>query len=131
MLGTGRYNFPGIRKAGKNAIRLLLASTSWGVAVLKSPLSKLIDLASEFLTEYLANKGIIVLDIGIAIIDGKIDQVRFDNTMNDAIEKLKQPGLTDKEKDAIDEKVRQAFRDFARVSKHSADGSNSPSSGEL
>lgn len=115
MIGTGKYNFPGIKKAGAKALEAALGSTSWGAAIIASPFKFLINAAAEWFIEYLTNQGLVIVNLGAVVVEGELDQSKFDNAMDEALEKVKIPGLSDAEKGAIDEKVRQAFRKFAHI----------------
>lgn len=115
MIGTGKYDFPGIRKAGAVALKAIISSTGWGVAVFSSPFKPVAEFVIEWIAEYLTNKGLLMVNVATILVDGEIDQHRFDACLDAAIEKLKIPGLTVDEKRAIDDKVKNAFREFARV----------------
>ncbi len=117
MIGTGKYDFPGIRKAGAAGLKALLASFSWGASVIASPFMPLVDVVLEWFAELLANRGLVILNIGYIYADGMIDQARFDNAMDDALAKVKAPGLSPEQKRAIDEEVKKAFRAIGRVAK--------------
>lgn len=95
---------------------VLLAGTSWGAWLLASPFKSIFEGLAGFLIEWLTNKGLIIINLGAIIIDGKIDQSTFDKAMDEAIIKAKIPGLTDKQKESIDAQVIAAFRNFAHVS---------------
>lgn len=118
MIGTGKYNFPGIRKAGAKTLEFVLASTTWGAAILATPFKPLIQLCSMWFSEWLANRGIVLINVGAIFIGGEVDQNKFDSAMDQALESVKIPGLTKtiEQKKAIDEKVREAFRKFAHIS---------------
>lgn len=115
MLGTGKYNFPGIRNAGVKAINALLSATQWGAAIVASPFRPLYELVIKWIAEWAANKGLIFINLAAIVVNGEIDQNRLDSAMDIALEKIKIPGLSDKEKEVIDEPVRNAFRKFARL----------------
>lgn len=117
MIGTGKYDFPGIRKAGTAALRVVLASTSWGAWLIASPFKKLIDLASQWAVEWLSNRGLIIINLGAIYVNGEFDQSKFDKAMDDGLAKAKAPGLSDAQKKAIDDEVIKAFRPFARITK--------------
>jgi hypothetical protein len=98
MIGTGKYNFPGIRKAGIAAINAILAGTTWGAWLIASPFLPLLDYAEGWLVEYLANKGLLIINLGIFYVEGKIDQSRFDSAFDEALKAIQYPGLTDEQK---------------------------------
>lgn len=115
MIGTGKYDFPGIRKAGATAVKALIVATGWGAWIFASPFRFVADFILEWCMEWLANRGLLILNLGAIWVDGKIDQNAFDNAMETAIQKAQIPGLSIEEKRAIDEKVKEAFREFARI----------------
>ncbi len=117
MIGAGKYDFPGIRKAGAVALRVVLASTSWGAWLIASPFKRLIDLASEWAVEWLTNRGLIIINLGAIYVNGEFDQAKFDKAIEDGIAKAKVPGLSEAQKKAIDDEVIKAMRPFARITK--------------
>lgn len=114
-MGTGKYDFPGIRKAGTIALRAVVASTAWGAWLIKSPFNSIFEAASGWLSEWLANRGLIIINITAIYVSGEIDQSQFDKAFNKALDEVKLPGLTDEQKKGIDDKVINAFRKFGRV----------------
>lgn len=114
---TGRYNFPGIQKAARLIIDGLIAGTGWGAAILASPFKPVLDYLIDLLDNYLANRGIILLNIGVNIIDGIVDQKAMDKALDDGIRKVMQgrDKITPKDGEAIDDKVRKEFDKNADV----------------
>ncbi len=115
MIGTGKYNFPGIRKAGAQALNLVLAGTGWGAWLLASPFKPLLEVTEEFLVEWLTNRGLLIIDVTASYVNGQIDQARFDQAFQAAIDRAKTPGLTAAQRKVIDDQVIVAFRRFARI----------------
>lgn len=115
MIGTGKYDFPGIRRIGALALEGLIAGTSWGASLVTGPFAPVIDICAEYLSEWMANRGLLILDLGAIYVNGEFDQSTFDKAMDEALDRSKIPGLSDAEKKAIDDKVIAAFRQFARV----------------
>jgi len=115
MIGTGKYNFEGIRKAGALALSALLSSTGWGASIIASPFKPVINLILEWFSEWLANKGLLIINLGAIYINGEIDQDRFDKAFDEALNKVKIPGLTEDEKRAIDDEIIKAIRKFGRI----------------
>lgn len=115
MIGTGKYNFPGIKKAGAFALKAALASTTWGAALIKGPFSGTITLIDEWIAEWLANRGLVIINLGAIYVDGEFSQDKFDKGMEEGIKNAKAPGLTDAQKKAIDDQVIKAFRPFALI----------------
>lgn len=112
---TGKYDFPGIQKAGAAAIKALIASTSWGAIILSWPIvPSIIDFLDKQLVNYLANEGLIVLNIAASMVEGEIDQKAFDNAMDQALEQVANAkgGLTDAQKKSIDDAVIKAVMQF-------------------
>lgn len=118
MIGTGKYDFPGIRKAATVAINLALAATGWGAWLLASPFRPLVLKIEEWAAEWLANRGLLILNLGAFYVEGVLDQAAFDQAMDEGLEKIKIPGLSEEEKWAIDEKVVQAMRNFGRITRN-------------
>ncbi len=108
---TGRYNFPGIQKAMGVAIDALIAGTGWGAALLASPFMPIVQFFVNALDNYLANRGLILLNIGINIVDGVIDQRNLDEAIDAGIRRVMQgrDTITLAEGLAIDDEVRKAF----------------------
>ena len=67
MALTGKYNFEGLKKLGAAALSSALAGT---------PLVKFPSVANfifEMFTNWLANKGLIVMNVGAYYVNGKLD----------------------------------------------------------
>lgn len=111
----GKYDFPGIKKAGTAAVKAVLASTGWGAQLIASPFRPLVDLIIGHLVEWAANKGLVIINLTAIYVSGEIDQSRFEKAFEEALEKVKVPGLSEKQKEQIDAEVREAFRKFARL----------------
>lgn len=116
---SGKYNFKGIKKLGGAGLRMAIASTPETAWMLR--FGSVLDLALEFLANWLANKGLVVLNLGAIHINGEIDQHAFDNAMEKAIDEITQKGGREKlsaaEKKRIDDEVIKAARKFIVVSK--------------
>lgn len=115
---TGKYNFPGIQKAGIAAIEAVLASTSWGVSLVASPFYKVLapveDWFLNWVINWMANKGLIVLNLGAIIVDGEVDQKLFDKALDDGLKLVEQgrDQISQAQGKAIDDDVIQAARRF-------------------
>lgn len=121
---TGRYNFPGIQKAMGVAIDALIAGTTWGAWLIASPFKGLFNYFRDMAINYLANRGIIFINVGYNIFDGVFDQKKFDNAIDAGIKRVMQgrDKLTPAEGKAIDDEVREAFDEFADVDATTDDG---------
>lgn len=110
---TGKYSFPGIQKAGRLAIEAALASTTWGASLLANGIFKLFSplegVLLDAMINWLANKGLIVLNLGAIVIEGNFDQAAFDDAMQAGLDRVKQGNLTPAQGKAIDDAVRKAF----------------------
>ena len=108
---SGRYNFPGMQKAANFAINTALAATSWGAWLLASPFKPAFTAALDFLDNWLINHGLILINLEMNIVDGKIDQKTLDDSMDRGLEKLKmgRDKITAAQGKAIDDDVKQAF----------------------
>ena len=116
---SGKYDFKGIKKAGAAGLRAALSSspiTSWIVAF-----PSLTNFALEFITNFLANNGLVLLNIGANYVEGELDQKRLDDALTTAMENITQKGGRDKltaaQKKAIDDEVIKAARGFIVVNK--------------
>lgn len=112
---TGRYDFKGIQKAAKAGINAALAATGWGAWILASPFKPLLNIFEEWAVNWLANRGLIFLNVAEIYIDGKLDQVALDRALEEGLKKVEQgrDKITPAEGQAIDDKVREAFDRFA------------------
>lgn len=65
----------------------------------------------NLVVNYLANKGIILINIGVNIVDGVLDQKALDEALDDGIKRVMQgrDKISPEEGKAIDDKVREAF----------------------
>jgi hypothetical protein len=114
LIGTGKYDFPGIRKAGAKALASILSATKWGAWILASPLKGLFNIGIEFIAEYMTNKGLIVLNVGAIYANGVFDQKAFDKALDEGLKKVEAGGLTPQQKKAIDDEVMRSARRFLR-----------------
>lgn len=93
-------------------IRAALASSPIG-AVLNGPLGGTFGLLLEWLNEWLANRGIILLNIGAFKINGHFDQGAFDRAMDEGLAKIESgETLSPEEMREIDERVKEIVRRF-------------------
>lgn len=111
---SGKYNFPGIKKIGSAGLRVALSSSPKTAWLLR--FSALTDLVLEFIANWLANKGLLILNLGAVYIEGEFDQKKFDHAMDQAIREIQLKGgrekLTAQEIKDIDDKVIKAARGF-------------------
>lgn len=113
-MSTGKYDFPGIKKAGAKGLSMLLATFSWGAWILKWGFGPLVDLLLMSLANYLANQGLVILNIGAIYVEGKFDQKAFDTAMNEGIKAVEEARgkLTPEQIKAIDDDVIKAADKF-------------------
>lgn len=106
-----RYDFKGIQKATGFLIDSLVAGTGWGAWLLASPFRPVVAFFRDALVNFLANRGLIILNIGVNIVDGIIDQKALDSALDAGIKRVMQgrDKITPAEGKAIDDKVREAF----------------------
>ena len=119
MSATGKYDFPGIKKAGATGLKVALASTTWGAFLVNSPvLGKLVGLILQFIANWLANNGLVVLNLGAIFVSGEFDQMAFDKALHDGIQKVEsgRDKITPAQGKAIDDEVRKAASKFIRFS---------------
>lgn len=106
---SGKYNFKGIKEKGAGGLKLALLSSPYTSWVAKIPT---IDVLLEFVTNWMANKGLIVMNIGAIIVDGKVDQSLLDRSMEAGLKEVEMPGviLTPERMKEIDDEVIKAAR---------------------
>ena len=117
---TGRYDFKGIKKLGAKGLALALSSTPWGAWLVNTPfISTFTNLLLELIVNWLANEGLIILNIAAIQVSGEMDQKQFDDAMSEAFKIIEFPGakLTPEQMKEIDDKVIEAFRKFAVFTK--------------
>lgn len=116
---TGKYDFKGIQRLGAAGLSAVLSTTAWGAALLKFGLKVPIEIGAEWASNWLANKGLVILNIGAIYVNGEFDQSAFDNAMENGLSRVEAGGLTEAQKKAIDDEVIKAFRRFAPVTRPS------------
>ncbi len=112
---TGRYDFKGIQKQMGRLIDGLLLMAGWGTWLLASPLKPVVNILRDMLVNFLANQGLIILNIGANIIDGKLDQNALDLALQEGLRRVMQgrDKITEAQGKAIDDRVRKAFDENA------------------
>lgn len=111
---TGKYNFPGIQRAGAATIRAALASTGWGAALLGSPFAGIPNFFINFFINWAANQGLIILNIAADWGNGEIDQAALDQALDKGLAavELGRGNITPAQGKAIDDAVILAARKF-------------------
>jgi len=104
---SGKYDFKGIKKQGASGIKLALASNPSTASIAKIPL---IGTLLEFLVNWLANNGLVLLNIGAIYVNGEIDQKLLDRSIEEGLKKVEQSGgtLTPEQIKEIDDAVIKA-----------------------
>lgn len=105
------------------AVAAALATTSWGTSLLANSVFKFFSPVEDWIigwiTDWLANKGLIVLNLGAIYVKGEFDQAAFDKAIEDGLAKVGGPTqLTPEEGKAVDDAVINAadkFIDFGVV----------------
>lgn len=105
---SGKYNFKGIKTAGRLGLQAAIASTP-SLAWLNSA-PALTGLILEFFTNYLANKGLIVLNVGAFYVNGELDQKALDNAIDAGLKRVESSAgkLTPEQIKEIDDAVIKA-----------------------
>lgn len=118
---SGKYDFPGIKKWGAKGLSAALASTPWGSWLVTTwGLKDVVDIALAWLANWLANKGLVVLNLGAIYVEGEFDQAGFDREMDAAIKKVEDAKgkLTPEQIKAIDDEIIKVARKFIVITKH-------------
>jgi len=107
MVLSSKYNFKGIKAQGAIGIKLALASNPSTVWMTKIPL---IGTLLEFGVNWLANNGLVLMNIGAIIVNGEVDQALLDRAIDEGYKKLENPNikLTPEQMKEIDDKVMEA-----------------------
>lgn len=111
---TGRYDFKGIQKLSVAAIDAAIAGTTWGASAVFKFFQPAVDVLLNMLINWLANKGLIVLNLGAVFVNNELDQAAFDKALSDAWEKIEQgrDKLSPEQGAALDDAVRKAASRF-------------------
>jgi len=116
---SGKYDFKGIKQAGAAGLRLALAASPYTAWLLK--LSSFLDFVLEFFANWLANNGLVLLNVGANYVNGELDQKQMDSAMDEAISEIKNKGgkdkLTAQQKKEIDDEVIKAARKFLVIAR--------------
>ncbi len=119
MALSGKYDFRGIKKLGGAGLRVALASSPYTAWFIR--LGSFADLVLEFAANWLANKGLLVLNVGANYVSGEIDQKQLDAALDSAFEQITIKGgrekLTPAERKAIDDEVIKAARKFLVIAR--------------
>ena len=117
MAISGKYDFRGIKRLGASALRGAFMSSPYTLWVTR--LGSFSDLILEFIANWLANKGLIILNLGAIYVSGEIDQKQFDAHLDVALDQIKQRGGRDKlspeQIKEIDDEVIKAARKFVLI----------------
>ena len=117
---TGKYDFVGIKKWGALGIETALSTIPWFAVIFKMPVvGNISNAIIEQLVNWLANEGLLIINIGAIFVEGQWDQKDFDDHMNAALQKVQDTKgqLTDAQKKAIDDDVIQYFRKFGIITR--------------
>lgn len=119
MALTGKYNFRGIKQLGAAGLRGALLSSPWTAWLVKVP--NFTNFLLEAFSNWLANKGLVIVNVGAIYVEGEFDQYAWDEAMDKAIEEIKLKGghekLTPKEIQEIDNEIIRKGRNFILISK--------------
>ncbi len=109
-----KHKFKGIGKAGALLMFAGLAASPFAV-ITNGIAGKITFWLLEQLSMWMADKGLIILNIGAAKINTLSEQQDFDGSFEQAFKEIHENNdrLTDEQKKAIDDKVISAFRKFA------------------
>lgn len=116
-MSSGKYDFKGIKRMGAAGLRLALASSPYTAWTLKG--GALTTFLLEWFSNWLANNGLMLLNIAADYIGNEFDQRAFDRAMDEAVAEITRKGgrekLTAAEKKAIDDEVIKVARKFVVI----------------
>ena len=117
---SGKYDFKGIKKFGAKGLLLALETVPVVGKLLKWGLRAPLEILLEWCVNWLANKGLVVLNIAAIAVEGEWDQKQFDDAMERAFKQIEAGGgkLTPEQIKAIDDEVIKAARRFIVITKH-------------
>lgn len=120
MALSGKYDFAGLKQLGAAGLRTMLAASKLSFLLKGGGLT---DAILEFIANYLANSGLVILNVGAIYVSGHFDQKAFDSAFEKAITEIKTKGgsdaLSPEEKRAIDDEIIKAARKFVVIAKES------------
>jgi len=103
---------------GAATLRVALSASPWTAWLTKGPQS---DIVLEAFSNWLANKGLLVLNLAAIDMTGAFDQKQFDAAIDNALDEIKNKGgreaLTPAQIKAIDDEVIKAARKFVIVNR--------------
>lgn len=105
---SGKYDFKGIKKTGRLGFKAALGSNPSTAWVLKG--GAFTDAVLDFASNWLANKGLIVLNVGAFYVGGEFDQGALDKAIDNGIKAVENPDkkLTPQQMKEIDDAVIKA-----------------------
>lgn len=116
MALSGKYDFRGIKRVGAAGIRSALSAFPALAPLLASPA---VTALLEFFANWLANRGLVILNVGANFVDGEFDQKGFDAALDTALDEITQAGgaekLSAKRIKELDDAVIKAARKFVVV----------------
>lgn len=119
MALTGKYDFRGWKRGGAAVMRAALLSSPSTAWLLK--LGAVLDIILEFIVNWLANRGLVLMNVGADFVTGEFDLKAFDSELDRAIAEIEKMGgrdrLTPAEKKAIDDQVIKAARRLIVIGK--------------
>lgn len=113
-----KYKFEGLGGAQATIIMALLAANPSTLFLTQGILGRIVHFVLKKLGMYLANYGLIFINVGAAAVETMVDAGNYDDAWSDAekaVKLIRDQGrkLTDEEIKAIDAPVIDAFRKFA------------------
>lgn len=101
----------------KAAFDAIAAGTTWGAWLVTSPFAPVIGALEDAATNFLINRGLIVLNVGAVMVEGVVNQDLLDTAIDNALDKLKlgRNSVTPAQGAQIDADTTAAFDNFANV----------------
>lgn len=114
---SGKYDFRGIKTMGAKGILLALSTSPvtapYFLWIKRLHLDEVLEIILEFVVNWAANNGLVLLNLGAIYVEGHFDQKAFDAAIEDALSEVKLGRkLSIDEVRAIDAKVIAAARRF-------------------
>jgi hypothetical protein len=107
---SGKYDFKGIKKHGATGLLAAISSIPWLSFLSRLPF--LSRFMAEFIANWAANSGLIIMNVGYFYVDGELDQKALDRAIESGLKQVEQSGgnLTPEQIKEIDDAVIAAAR---------------------
>lgn len=113
---SGKYDFPGIKRLGGASLRLIIAPIPHVGWIANTFVGVFI---TDMLANFLANRGLMLLNIGGFYVTAEFNQMDFDKAMEAGINEVesKEGKLSSADTKRIDDEVMRVARRYLRITR--------------